>query len=214
MMLAWGILCAVLHARKSGEGQVIDAAITDGAAYLSSLLWVTHNAGQTHDEPGTSWVDGAAPWNDTYECQDGKYVTVCALEPQFYQEFLERLGLGGNPVFEKQWDRSSWQQGKAELRDLFLTKTRDEWSELLEGTDICFGPVMNFSEAPDHPHNVARNTFLDIEGVTQPAPAPKLSRYEPSIEAPPNPGEHSLEILRGMGFDEQGIADLGERGVV
>ena len=214
MMLAWGILCAAIHAQKTGEGQVIDAAITDGAAYLSSLLWVTYNARQARDELGASWVDGAAPWSDTYECQDGKFVTLCALEPQFYQEFLERLELTGNPLFAKQWDPSSWPQGKAELRELFLSKTRDEWSELLEGTDICFGPVMNFSEAPKHPHNVARNTFLDIDGVTQPAPAPKLSRHEPSVGVPPSTGEHSQEILRSLGLDEQQIADLEEQGVV
>ena len=121
------------------------------------------------------WADFGSPWHDTYECADGKYVTVCALEPQFYQELVERLELTDNPIFANQWDTAQWPRGRQELKNLFLGKTQQQWCDLLEGTDVCFGPVLNFSEAPQHPHNVARGTFLDIDGVVQPAPAPKFS---------------------------------------
>jgi len=214
MMLAWGVLCGVINAQRTGEGQVIDAAITDGSAYISSLLMMMRNTGQIADELETGWADGAAPWSDTYECADGKYVNVCALEPQFYQEFVERLGLSDNPNFANQWNAKLWPQGKAELKELFRSKTRNEWCELLEGTDVCFGPVLNFAEAARHPHNVARNTFLDLDGVLQPAPAPKFSRSEPAAGAPPVVGQHTDELLRAAGLDEDTIAELKAKGAV
>ena len=214
MILAWGILCGVINAQKTGEGQVIDAAITDGSAYISSLLWLMHNTGQIKDQLGTGWADGAAPWSDTYACADGKFVNICSLEPQFYQEFLQRLDLVDNPTFANQWDKSLWPQGKAELKELFGSKTRDQWCELLEGTDICFGPVLNFSEAPKHPHNIARKTFLNIDGVMQPAPAPKFSRSQPVVGVPPKVGEHTDELLRAAGLSEETIAELKAKGAV
>jgi alpha-methylacyl-CoA racemase len=214
MMLAWGILCAVIQAQKTGEGQIIDAAITDGSAYLSSLLWMSYNTGQSQDTLGESWVDGGAPWNATYECLDGKFVTVCALEPQFYQEFLVRLNLTDNQAFAGQWDTILWPQCREVLKELFLSKTRQQWCDLLEGTDVCFGPVLDFSEAPKHPHNLARNTFLNINGVTQPAPAPKLSGYQPSVGVPPKTAQHNTEIMRELGLDEQAIENLKTKGVV
>ena len=214
MVLAWGILCAVIHAQKTGEGQVVDAAITDGSAYLSSLLWVMYNSSQLKNTRGSSWADGGAPWNATYACADGKFVTVCALEPQFYQLLLTLLDQENNPLFAKQWDKSIWPAAKAELESLFLTQTRDHWCQLLEGTDACFGPVLDFSEAPQHEHNIARETFLDIDGVIQPAPAPKLSAFQPTVGVPPRPGEHIDAILSGAGLSETEISDLKEAGVV
>jgi alpha-methylacyl-CoA racemase len=214
MVLLFGILSAVIHAQRTGEGQVIDSAITDGSAYISSLLWMMHNTGQIQDEPGVGWADWGSPWHDTYECADGKYVTVCALEPQFYQELVERLELTDNPIFASQWDTTQWPRGKQELKNLFLGKTRQQWCDLLEGTDVCFGPVLNFSEAPQHPHNVARGTFLDIDGVVQPAPAPKFSRSEPAVGVPPQAGEHSDEILQALGLDPAAVAQLREAGAV
>ena len=204
----------MIHAQRTDEGQVIDCAITDGSAYISSLLWMMHNTGQIQDEPGVGWTDWGSPWHDTYECADGNYVTVCALEPQFYQQLVERLELTDNPIFAKQWDTAQWPSGKRELKKLFLSKTRQQWCDLLEGTDVCFGPVLNFSEAPQHPHNVARGTFLNIDGVVQPAPAPKFSRSEPSVGVPPRAGEHSDEILQALGLDPTDIARLHEAGAV
>jgi alpha-methylacyl-CoA racemase len=214
MVLLFGILSALIHAGKSGEGQIIDCAITDGSAYISSLLWMMYNTGQLRDELGRGWADFGSPWHDTYECADGKYVTVCALEPQFYAELLQRLGLDENPVFARQWDSSQWPEGKRQMRALFLGKTRQAWCDLLEGTDACFGPVLDMSEAPRHPHNVARGTFLDLDGVVQPAPAPRFSLSAPTAGSVPSPGEHSEELLRRLGRDEPAIARLKSSGVV
>lgn len=214
MLLAWGILCGVINAQRTGEGQVIDAAITDGSAYISSLLWLMRNTGQLQDQPGTGWADGGAPWNETYTCADGKFVTVCALEPQFYREFVQRLALADNPLFANQWDTASWPEAKAVVSGIFRRKTRDQWCELLEGSDVCFGPVLNFAEASRHPHNVARETFLEIDGVMQPAPAPKFSRSQPSAGVPPEAGEHTDALLRAAGLSEETIAELKAQGAV
>jgi alpha-methylacyl-CoA racemase len=214
MVLLFGILSAVIHAARTGEGQVIDSAITDGSAYISSLLWMMRNTGQVQDTLGKGWADFGSPWHDTYECADGKYVTVCALEPQFYAELVERLGLAENPVFASQWDASQWPEGKAQMQTLFRTRTRQEWCELLEGTDVCFGPVLDMSEAPRHLHNVARETFLDVGGVVQPAPAPRFSRSQPSAGVVPAPGEHNEEILHGLGLDAQAIDALRAAGAL
>lgn len=214
MILVWGVMCALMHAQRTGEGQVVDAAITDGSAYISSLLMMMRNTGQLEDQLGTGWPDGGAPWSETYQCKDGGYITICPLEPQFYQEFLEKLELKDNPTFANQWDKSQWPKGKEELKELFLSKTRDEWSELLEGSDVCFGPVLNFNEAAEHPHNKARNTYLDINGVLQPSPAPKFSKSETSAGVPPAIGGNTDDILKGLGFDETKIAELKEKGAV
>lgn len=214
MMLVWGVMCALTHANKTGEGQVVDAAITDGSAYISSLLMMLKNTGMLQDEFGMGWADGAAPWNETYKCADGGFVNICALEPKFYKELLERLGLTENPIFKNQWGMKNWPQGKAELTEIFAGKTRDEWCELLEGTDVCFAPVLNFSEAAQHPHNVARGTFMEIDGVLQPAPAPKFSRSQPSVGVPPGVGANTDELLRAAGLDEEIIAELKARGAV
>ncbi len=215
MVLAWGVVCAVLEAQRSGRGQVVDAAITDGSAYISTLLMLMRNTGQIRDDKlQTGWADGAAPWNDTYKCADGHYVTVCALEPGFYKVLLDLLNLSDNPVFAKQWDTHSWPQGKTIFTELFATKTRAQWCDLLEGTDACFAPVLNFSEAAEHPHNKARGTFITLNGVVQPAPAPKLSDYTPEIRPCPTVGEHSDDVLANAGLDAAAIAELKALGVV
>jgi crotonobetainyl-CoA:carnitine CoA-transferase CaiB-like acyl-CoA transferase len=214
MMLAWGIMCATMEAQRTGKGQVVDAAITDGSAYISSLLMMMRNTGQLQEELGTGWADGGAPWSDTYATADGKFVNICALEPKFYQELLERLQLTDNPLFANQWDMARWPEGKVAMAELFATKTRDEWCDLLEGTDVCFGPVLTYQEAAEHPHNVARNTFLNLDGVLQPAPAPKLSNYQPEVGKPPANGEHGDEILAAAGFDADAIKALKDQGAV
>lgn len=215
MVLVWGIMCALIHSQKTGEGQVVDAAITDGSAYISSLLMLMRNTGQLQDNKlGTGWSDGAAPWSDTYECSDGGYITVCSLEPKFYQDLLQRLELTENPLFINQWDVANWAAAKQVVVDIFKSKTRDQWCDELEGTDTCFSPVLNFTEAAQHPHNVARKTFLNINGVAQPAPAPKLSRYEAEIGKPPINGEHTDSILLSAGFDADAISELKSKGAV
>lgn len=208
MMLISGVLAALVSTAKTGKGQVIDAAITDGSAYLSSLLWMMHNAGQVDDNYGVGWADGAAPWNSTYCCNDGRYVTVCALEPQFYQEFLQRLSLTSHELFVGQWNKGMWSDAKDYLSQLFLSQSRGYWCELFEGSDACFSAVLDFTEAPLHPHNVARQTFVTIDGVIQPAPAPRFSLYQANVGKPPVIGQHTKEILVEAGFTEQLIDQL------
>ena len=201
MMLLFGLLSALVHAQRTGEGQVIDAAMTDGSAYLASLLRMMHNTGQLSDEPATGWADFGSPWHDTYTCADGKHITICPLEPNFYTECMSLLGLGDDPVFANQWDTAQWPAGKEKLRALFLERTREEWCALLEGTDACFAPVLNMTEATQHPHNVARETFLNIDGIVQPAPAPKMSATPQEVGACPIPGQHTVDVLADIGLD-------------
>ncbi len=214
MILAWGILCAVIEAQKSGKGQVVDAAITDGSAYISSLLMMMHNTGQIQDRRGSGWADGGSPWSDTYPTSDGKFISVCALEPQFYALLVEKLEIGDNELFANQWDLASWPEAKQVMAEIFAGRTRDQWCELLEGTDACFAPVLSFTEAQQHPHNVARNTFQKINGNLQPSPAPKLSGYKPEIGLCPKLGEHTDEVLDSLGLDAGAIAELKALGAV
>ena len=211
MILIFGLLSGLFHAQKTGQGQVVDAAITDGSAYISSLLRMMHNTGQISDEPGSGWADFGAPWNDTYACSDGEYITICPLEPQFYADLMARLGLVDDPLFADQWDKTQWPAGKLRMAELFGEKTRDEWCALLEGTDVCFAPVLNLTEAVTHPHNVERETFITRDGVVQPAPAPRFSVSEPTVGACPIPGEHTAEIVQSLGLDE---AELRESGAI
>lgn len=214
MILAWGILCAVIEAQKTGKGQVVDAAITDGSAYISSLLMMMHNTGQIQDERGSGWADGAAPWSDTYPTSDNKFISVCALEPQFYALLLDKLELTDSALFANQWDVNQWPEGKLAMAEIFAGKTRDQWCELLEGTDVCFAPVLSFTEAQQHPHNVARNVFQKVNGNLQPTPAPKLSGYQPEIGRCPQPGEHTDELLGAVGIDAVALAELKALGAV
>lgn len=173
MLLAFGVLAALAHAQRTGEGQVVDAAITDGAALLTALVQGWHSAGLWSNEAGTNNGDGGAHFYNTYQCADGKCISIGPMEPQFYKLLREKCNLQ-DPLFDAQWDSSQWPTLKAKLSDVFSKKTRQQWCELLEGTDVCFAPVLDLDEAPGHPHNISRGTFVTVEGITQPAPAPKF----------------------------------------
>jgi crotonobetainyl-CoA:carnitine CoA-transferase CaiB-like acyl-CoA transferase len=214
LVLAVGLLSALQHARACGEGQVVDAAITDGTAWMTGLLRSFHAGGAWQTARGQNLLDGAAPWYNVYACADGRHVTVGALEPNFYRELLERLGLDGDPGFVDQYDRARWPEQRDQLAALFRTRSRDAWCELFEGSDACFAPVLDFDEAPAHPHNAARATFVEQDGRLQPAPAPRFSATPGEPGMPPRPGEHSAELLAALGYDEARIAALAEAGVV
>jgi alpha-methylacyl-CoA racemase len=183
MLLAFGLLCALLNARASGKGQVVDAAMTDGAALLSAMMYGMKAAGSLSNQRGENWLDGGAHFYGTYACADGKYIAVGALEPQFYARLLELTGIN-DPAFADQHDERAWPQLKARLAQVFRGKTRDQWCALMEGSDACFAPVLDWDEAPGHPHNKARQTFVDVDGVTQPAPAPRFSATPPVAPRP------------------------------
>ena len=168
---------ALLEAQKSGKGQVVDAAMVDGAAILMSMFHGFLATGMWNNERGTNLLDTGAHFYDTYECADGNYVSIGSIEPQFYAELLRITGLSDDPGFAKQMDRGAWPELKERLREVFLTKTRDEWCALMEHTDVCFAPVLTIPEAAAHPHNVARSTFVEVGGISQPAPAPRFSRH-------------------------------------
>lgn len=206
MLLALGMVAALLNASKTGQGQVVDAAITDGSALLNTLIMSFHQAGLWSNQRGENILDSASPWYDTYQCSDGHYITVGSLEPKFYQLLLETCGLQDDPDFSQQYDKSSWPQAKAKLKTLFQSKTRDAWCALMEGTDICFAPVLNIDEAALHPHNQARNTYIKIDDVLQPAPAPKFSNTPSSTSSvPPSPGANSVQILSALGYSTEAI---------
>jgi len=181
MLLAFGLLAALHEARTSGLGQVVDAAMTDGAALLSAMVYGFKAAGQWNNQRGENLLDGGAHFYDTYACADGKYVAVGAIEPQFYALLRERCGLAEDTAFDAQMDAARWPLLKLRMADVFRTRTRDEWCLLLEGSDACFAPVLDWDEAPRHPHNVARGTFADVGGVVQPSPAPRFSRSAPAM---------------------------------
>ncbi|WP_416907940.1 MAG: CaiB/BaiF CoA transferase family protein [Polymorphobacter sp.] len=179
MMLAFGMVSALLHAQKTGEGQVIDCAMTDGAATLMSMIWGFRANGIWRDERGVNLLDTGAHMYDSYETADGKFISIGSLEPQFYAELRARAGLADDPDFDAQMDQRQWPALKAKLTALFKTKSRDEWCALMEMTDVCFAPVLSMAEAPTHPHNAARQTFIEVDGVMQPAPAPRYSKTIP-----------------------------------
>jgi alpha-methylacyl-CoA racemase len=186
MFLVSGILAGVLHARASGKGQVVDVAMTDCAAYLMSLFYGKFAAGQWQDKRGANLLDGGAPFYNTYRCADGKWMSIGSLEPQFYGLLLKLAG-AAQELSEPQMQRASWPRMQQQLSAIFARKTRADWCALLEHTDVCFAPVMSLAEAPSHPHNVARGTFVNSGGVTQPAPAPRFSATPSSIQWPPAP---------------------------
>ena len=181
MLLAFGVLAGILSARSTGKGQVVDCAMLDGAAMLTAMIYSMFNASMWRDERGVNILDGAAPFYDTYTTADGKWIAIGSIESQFYAILLDKLGLAEDADFARQGDADLWPELKRRLEAIFLTRTRDEWCELMEDTDICFAPVLSLAEAPQHPHNVARGTFVEAEGVLQPAPAPRFS----ATPAPP-----------------------------
>ncbi len=175
MMLAFGMLAGILSAKSTGKGQVVDCAMVDGAAILSTMFYALHSIGRWVDERGKNLLDTGAAYYETYETADGKYVSVGPVEGPFYLLMLEKLGLTGDPDFAEQNDRAAWPRMKEKLTQVFLTRTREQWCDLLEGSDVCFAPVLSLAEAPRHPHNVERGTFIEAAGITQPAPAPRFS---------------------------------------
>ncbi|MBY4897926.1 CaiB/BaiF CoA-transferase family protein [Cupriavidus sp. AU9028] len=214
MMLAFGVVCAVLESRGSGRGQVVDAAMTDGAALLGAMMYGFHAAGSWTNRRGENLLDGGAHYYTTYLCADGKAIAVGALEPQFYQELMQRCGID-DADFADQQDRSRWPSLKARLADLFRSRTRPQWCALLEGTDACFAPVLDWDEAPAHPHNRARGTFIEIDGVLQPAPAPRFSATPPvAPRGPVRAGTDTAAVLSDWGLDDEAIARLVASGAI
>ncbi len=215
MMLAFGMSNALLNVARGGEGQVIDCAMTDGTAVLMSMIQGMRNMGVWSDERGTNMLDTGAHYYDTYECADGGFVSLGSIEPQFYDELRRIAGLKDDAEFDRQMDRSAWPSLKAKLTDLFKTKTRDEWCALMEHTDICFAPVLSLGEAPDHPHNQARRTFVEVGGDLQPAPAPRYSATATAIPKPAvAPGNDTDDILRGIEMTDADIVNLRASGVI
>ncbi|MCC6609906.1 MAG: CoA transferase [Burkholderiales bacterium] len=214
MFLAFGVACGILEARRSGKGQVVDAAMIDGAALMLHGLYAFKAAGRWSSAPGTNLLDSAAPFYDTYQCADGRWITLGAIEPPFYGLMLEKLGLAGDPLFADQFDETQWPARKRRITDVIRGKTRDEWCALLEGTDVCFAPVLDLDEAPRHAHNAARETFVEIEGVMQPAPGPRFSRTPGAIRGAPPPATHTAAALADWGFSETEIDALSATGAI
>ncbi|MBV6508938.1 MAG: Succinyl-CoA--L-malate CoA-transferase beta subunit [Acidimicrobiales bacterium] len=215
MLLAFGLVCGLLEAQKSGRGQVVDAAMVDGTAILTTMMHAFLAMGFWEDERGVNILDTGSHFYDVFETADGRYVSIGSIEPQFYAELLEHTGLAGEDL-PWQHDRSQWPAMKERLAEIFRGKTRDEWCEIMEGTDVCFAPVLSMTEAPEHPHNRHRETFIERWGVVQPSPAPRFSRTTPAIQRPPaHPGQQTDEILADwLGSEEAEIAKLRETGAV
>ncbi|MEK6192663.1 MAG: CoA transferase [Deltaproteobacteria bacterium] len=208
MMLAFGMVCALFEAQKSGKGQVVDTAMIDGSAALMAMIYGLKAAGLWTDRCGVNLLDTGAHFYDTYETADGKFISIGSIEPQFYALLLELAEID-DPEFKEQFDRTKWSSLKTKLDDLFKTKTRDVWCDLMEGTDICFAPVLSLDEAPQHPHNQKRMTFVEVEGVVQPAPAPRFSRTKPELKtAPPIPGQDTQLVLEDFGLTVDEIEAL------
>lgn len=208
MLLAYGMVCGMLEAQRSGKGQVVDAAMVDGAAALMAMFFSFAAAGSFSDQRGTNMLDGGAHFYDTYETKDAKHICIGSIEPQFYALLLEKAELDKDR-YKDQMNPAMWPELKEDLRQVFLSKTQAEWCEIMEGTDVCFAPVLSIFEAPQHPHNVARNTFLEVDGVMQQAPAPRFSRSTPEISHGARiPGEDTLSVLKDYGFSPDEIDAL------
>jgi len=220
LLLAFGMLCALLERERSGKGQVVDAAMLDGAVSMMAMFCGFRAMGLFEDATGSNLLGGAAHFYDTYETADGRFVSIASIEPEFYERLIDRLGLDRERFAPHGFrlgpmDTGKWRELKAELAGIFRTRTRDEWCELLEGTDACFAPVLGLSEAPDHPHNAARMTFVEVGGVVQNAPAPRFSRSSPGAPEPPRPqGADTRAVLDEAGYDEAAVAALEQAGVI
>lgn len=207
MYLAFGIVCALLERDRSGRGQVVDAAMVDGAASLGAALYGLLDAGLWRDRRAGNLLDGGVPWYDSYETSDGRHVAIGPLEPRFYERLLELLGLTDAALRDR--SEANWPCLRKAFAEVFRTRTRDEWCALLEGTDVCFAPVLSMAEAPHHPHMAARGSFVEMDGVVQPAPAPRFSRSRPAVQGPPpEPGEHTRSVLEDWGFSAEDISRL------
>jgi alpha-methylacyl-CoA racemase len=215
MLLAFGMVAALLEAARSGEGQVVDAAMVDGAASLMTMIHAFHRHGLWNDERGANMLDTGAPFYEVYETADGRWMAVGGIEAQFYAELVRGLGLEGDASLPAQMARDDWPAMKDRFAEVFKTKTRDEWSAVFDGTDACVAPVLSPWEAPEHPHNVARSTFVEVEGAVQPAPAPRFSRTPSAISSPPSPpGADTVSGLVEWGVSESDVAKLRESGAL
>ena len=213
MLLALGICAALVNVKNGGKGQVIDAAMTEGTAQLMSMIYGMKASGFWTDQQQSNLLDGATHFYDSYECKDGKFVSLGSIEPQFYSILLDKMELDSNE-FSEQMNKEKWNEYKAEFKKVFLSKTRDEWCGIMEGTDICFAPVLSMDEAINHPHNKERNSFSTIDEVTQPSPAPLFSETPSKIKHLQNPiGRDTKEILDSIGWTEQ-IDDLISSNVI
>jgi len=215
MMLAFGMVAALLNAHKTGKGQVVDCAMTEGSAVLMAMIHSLRAQGLWRDERGANLVDGAAHFYDTYETKDGKYISVGAIEPQFYRTFLELTGLSDDPAFAAQHDVAQWAALKDKVAARIKAKTRAEWAAIFDGQDACAAPVMSLDEAPDHPHNIARRAWVEVGGVRQPAPAPRYSVSVTDTPAPMQSGQAASDaVLTCAGLAESDIQGLREQGVI
>ena len=213
MLLAFGLVAGILSARATGEGQVVDAAMTDGSALLTAMMHGQLAAGRWTADRQANTLDGAAPFYGTYTCADGEYVAVGAIEPQFTAELLDGLGVpAGDPDRQAWYDKASWPRLRDRVATIFATRTRDEWAAVFAGSDACVAPVLSLAEAPHHPHNTARGTFVESHGVTQPAPAPRFSATPPTPGPPPR--EATGEVLAAAGYSDDEIADLRTADVI
>ena len=214
LYLALGVVAALFEARQSGKGQVVDAAMIDGAASLMTATYALRSSGFNNDTRGDNLLDSGSHFYEVYETSDRKYVSLAPIERKFYEELMQHLGVESGEI-PHSFDREDWAEGKLKLAALFKTKTRDEWVTLLEGTDACFAPVLEMSEAPHHPHNEARETFVNRDGHWQPNAAPRFSRTPTEVRGPPvHPGKHTREALADWGIPAKEIEDLLTNGAV
>lgn len=214
LLLAYGIACALVEVARSGKGQVVDTAMVDGTAMLMAPFYAARQIGFWSDDRGTNMLDTGAPFYDTYECGDGGYVAVGAIEPQFYAALLATLELDADALPDRD-DRTQWDALRAVFAKIFRTRTRDEWAEVFSDRDACVAPVLTLAEAPEHPHNVARRTFVEVDGVRHPAPAPRFDRTPGALAVKAcYAGQHTGEVLAELGYDDETIAALRGRGAV
>lgn len=215
MFLAFGVVCAILEARASGKGQVVDAAMVDGAAYLMAMIFGMRSAGRWADERGVNILDTGAPWYDTYRTKDGKWLAVGAIEKKFYAELLDRLGLAGRPDLPGQFEMKRWDELRRIFAETIALRTRDEWEAVFDGSDACVAPILSLDEVAHHPHMAARGVIVDVDAVRQPAPAPRFSRTAPQMgRAPVAAGSDDDAVLEAAGYSAAEIAKLKSSGVV
>ncbi|MDD2046659.1 CaiB/BaiF CoA transferase family protein [Pseudomonas putida] len=213
MLLAMGVLAALLHVQRGGAGQVVDAAMTEGAAQLGSVIWGLLAGGHWHEQRGSNLLDGGAPWYDSYQTLDGLYMAIGPIESRFYQQMLEILGLA-DAGLPRQHDRAGWPRLRDAFATAFKSRTRAQWSAAFEGSDACVVPVLGLAEAVEHPHSRARGSFIEVDGVVQPVPAPRFLGTPSALPRPaPQRGEQGLDALRDWGFDDQAIERLGQLGL-
>lgn len=209
-LLFGGVLCGIIEAMSSGKGQVIDAAMVDGAATLMAGIYGFRAQGIWEDERGSNFADGGAPFYDAYECADGEYISIGSIEPQFYAQLMELGGFDAeDPLFKQQFNKKNWPRCKEIMTERFKTKTRAQWCDIMDGTDICFAPVLSMAEAPHHPHNQHRNSFVEIDGWLQPAPSPRFSRTVQEVQGPPPvTGIDTRQVLLNSGYSDAEVDAL------